>query len=105
MYKMVRDPYLGDGFDITKHEQNNLHDKYTVAVLWEDSKLKMIVVTYKRKFPRNATCSCYIEALVSDRRLKSGRLWPYHRGSEWQEIVILCGEREIVCQVPIRNAK
>ena len=32
VYKDVWDPYLGDGFT-TKHERNNPHDKYAVAVL------------------------------------------------------------------------
>ena len=32
IYKDMWDPYLGNGFT-TKHEQNNLHDKYAVAVL------------------------------------------------------------------------
>ena len=39
VYKDVWDPYPGDSFT-TKHEQNNQHDKYTVAVLPVDAKSK-----------------------------------------------------------------
>ena len=42
VYKDVWDPYLGDGFT-TKHERNNPHDKYAVAVLPVDAKSKRTV--------------------------------------------------------------
>ena len=42
IYKDMGDPYLDDGFT-TKHERNNSHDKYTMAVLPVDAKSKRTV--------------------------------------------------------------
>ena len=68
------DPHLGEGFT-TKHEQNNPHDKYAVAVLPVDAKSKRTVGHLPREISKE--CCLFIlhggtiPGVVKDRRRKT----------------------------------
>ena len=93
VYRVVWDTYLGDYFT-TKHERNNHHDKYAVAVIQADSESSGIVGHLLRE---NSKICCLfllhggtITGTVTGRRRKTTEP---------------CGGMEIPCELVLKHKK
>ncbi len=93
VYKAIWDLYLGDDFT-TKHQKNNPHDKYAIAVLLVDAKVAEIV----GHLPMEISKECCLFVL--------------HRGTIAGEVtgtrrktIEPCGGMEIPCELTFRHTE